>query len=113
MTATQMQQEVLIALFRLCRATRHVSAKTLAEAVGTTPTRAAACLVELEHAGLCDASRARLTMLGLATAAQLGAAAGGGGNLRELPAATPRPDAAPRALPLVARPSEAPVAVHC
>src|SRR6185436_20630754 len=72
MTAAHVKPEstqVLIALFELCRNDAHVSARTLAQAVDTTPTRAAAALVELERAGLCDASRARLTMLGLATAA--------------------------------------------
>jgi hypothetical protein len=71
------EQQVLHALFCLSRANQHISATTLAASVGTTPTRAAAGLLALERAGLVDATRARLTMLGLATAVRLGPAAGG------------------------------------
>ena len=42
-----------------------------------SPTVAAGALVALERAGLVDASRARLTMLGLARAARLEATGGG------------------------------------
>lgn len=72
-----LQRRILHALFTLSRDTRHISARTLADAVGTTPTRAASTLVALERAGLCDASRARLTMLGLAQAARASSGAGG------------------------------------
>ena len=88
------EQQVLYVLFCLSRDSRHISATTLAAAVGTTPTRAASALLSLERARLVDASRARLTMLGLATAVRLGPAAGG-------PLRAPR--AAPRAVPAVAR----------
>jgi hypothetical protein len=105
--AADLQSKILIALFELCRDTSHVSARTLADAAGTTPTRAAACLLALERAGLCDASRARLTMLGLATVARLGAASGGGaqGKVRRLP--PPRAEG-PRRMPLAALPSQPP-----
>jgi hypothetical protein len=104
---SSLQRRILHALFALSRDTQHISAATLADAVGTTPTRAAATLIALERAGLCDASRARLTMLGLAAAARMGSARGG----------TPRaPKVAPRSIqaidsaaePLAALPSTAP-----
>lgn len=101
-----LQRRILHALFALSRDTRHISARTLADAAGTTPTRAAAALVALERAGLCDASRARLTMLGLARAARMGSARGGGPRrkpepAREAPTAVP-PDQ--RDEPLAAAP---------
>jgi hypothetical protein len=71
------QHQLLHALFRLSRDTRHISATTLAAEVGLTPTLAAQTLVALERAGLVDASRARLTLLGLATAVRLGPASSG------------------------------------
>jgi hypothetical protein len=74
---THLEQQTLYALFCLSRDTRHISASTLAAALSVTPTCAAAALVALERAGLVDASRARLTMLGLAQAVRLGSAAGG------------------------------------
>jgi hypothetical protein len=74
---THLEQQILHALFCLSRDTRHISASTLAAALQVTPTRAAAALVALERAGLCDATRARLTMFGLAQAVRLGPAAGG------------------------------------
>ena len=70
-------QQTLYALFCLSRDTRHISAASLAAVLGITPTQAASALVELERKGLVDASRARLTMLGLAAAARIGSAAGG------------------------------------
>jgi hypothetical protein len=76
-----LQRRILHALFTLSRDTRHISARTLADAVGTTPTRAASTLIALERAGLCDASRARLTMLGLARAVR--ASSGAGGSQRQ------------------------------
>jgi hypothetical protein len=71
------QHQLLHALFCLSRDTRHISATTLAAEVGLTPTVAAQTLVALERAGLVDASRARLTLLGLATAVRLGPASSG------------------------------------
>jgi hypothetical protein len=76
---------ILVALFCLCRDTRPVDASTLGHATGLSPTQAAEALLALERAGWVDASRARLTMLGLARATQLSARAGhghGGGGLR-------------------------------
>jgi hypothetical protein len=64
-------ESILVALFCLCRDTRPVDATTLGQFTGLTPTQAAQTLVALERSGLVDASRARLTMLGLARAAQL------------------------------------------
>ena len=84
--ADSLQRKLLHALFALSRDTRHISARTLADAVGTTPTRAAAGLIALERAGLCDASRARLTMVGLATAARMGSVRGGGPRRMPKPA---------------------------
>jgi hypothetical protein len=95
------EQQVLHALFCLSRDTRHIDATTLAAALSLTPTRAADALLALEHAGLVDASRARLTMLGLATAVRLGPAAGG-----------PRLDLAAIAPPPAPGPSEVPVAAR-
>ncbi len=77
---------ILLALFTLCRETRHISAATLAAAAHTTPTEAARALVALERAGLVDATRARLTMPGLAAAARL-QASGTGGPALDLEAA--------------------------
>jgi DNA-binding transcriptional ArsR family regulator len=68
---------ILFALFCLSRDTRHIDASELARAAGVSPTSAAEALVVLERAGLVDASRARLTMLGLARAAKLSGAGGG------------------------------------
>jgi len=96
---------ILYALYCLSRDTRHISAQTLARAVDVTPTRAARALVALEAAGLVDASRARLTMLGLAKAVAAGADLSGRGlDLQAAVAAAP----ASAALPVAARPSEPP-----
>jgi len=94
------EQQVLHALFCLSRDTRHIDATTLAAALSLTATRAADALLSLEHAGLVDASRARLTMLGLATAVRLGPAAGG-----------PRLDLA-AAVTVERRPSRVPLAAR-
>lgn len=100
--ADSLQRKLLHALFALSRDTRHISARTLADAVGTTPTRAAAGLIALERAGLCDASRARLTMVGLATAARMGSTRSGGGS-RKVRSIAPRPAVqVPEAEPLAA-----------
>jgi hypothetical protein len=67
----------LFALFCLSRDTRHIDASEIALAAGLSTTVAAEALVVLERAGLVDATRARLTMLGLARAAKLSGAGGG------------------------------------
>lgn len=64
----QLLQHTLQAIFSLSRETLPVDATSIARAVGTTPVRVAEALVELEQRGWVDASRARLTMLGLAKA---------------------------------------------
>ena len=68
----------LFALFCLSRDTGFIDAAALGQATGQTPTQAAESLLRLERAGWVDASRARLTMLGLARAAQLAARFGRG-----------------------------------
>jgi hypothetical protein len=80
---------ILFALFCLSRDTRHIDATELACAARVTPTVAGQALLALERAGLVDASRARLTMLGLARATKL-AAAGGGQQGLDLRQAKPR-----------------------
>ena len=74
---TAVEHDVLIVLFQLSRDTQHISAQTLAEAVHHTPTQTGAALVRLERRGLVDATRARLTMMGLILATRLGAGSGG------------------------------------
>lgn len=64
----QLIQRTLQAIFSLSRETLPVDATSLARVVGTSPMRVAEALVELERRGWVDASRARLTMLGLAKA---------------------------------------------
>jgi hypothetical protein len=76
------QRQVLRALFCLSRDTRPISAVTIADASGITPTRAAEALVELERGGWVDASRARLTLRGLALAVRIRDGAGGLGKKR-------------------------------
>jgi hypothetical protein len=102
--SASLQRRILHALFALSRDTQHNSAATLADAVGTTPPRAAATLIALERAGLCDASRARLTMLGLATAARMGSARGGAPRARRPPHVPAQPAVAQEE-PLAAAPS--------
>ncbi len=74
---TATTDRILFALFCLSRDTRQIDASELARAAGVSPTVAAEELVVLERAGLVDASRARLTMLGLARAVKLSGAGGG------------------------------------
>lgn len=64
----QLLNNTLQAMFSLSRATLPVDASSIARVVGTSPVRVAEALVVLEQRGLVDASRARLTMLGLAKA---------------------------------------------
>jgi DNA-binding transcriptional ArsR family regulator len=104
------QHQVLRALFQLSRDTQHISATTLADAVGLTPTQTAAALVALEHAGLVDASRARLTMVGLATAVRVGPASSGAKRARRPLRAFAEPSPAPASEPLAAQPSWLPIA---
>src|SRR5262252_8820511 len=96
---------VLYALFCLSRDTLHIDAAELAHATGVTITAAAEALLALERTGLVDASRARLTMLGLARAARL-AGQGGGQPAIDLGQARPR-NAAARPAPLAAATSNA------
>ena len=90
----------LYALFCLSRDTCHIDVGGLSRATGETPTRIARALVELEQAGLVDATRARLTMLGLAKAAAAGEDLGGIGL--DLEAARAEPESP---LPIAARSS--------
>lgn len=83
---TTFEQQTLYVLFCLSRDNRRTDASALAAALGATPTHAAQALIALERAGLVDATCARLTMRGLATALRKGPAALGGtllGRARE------------------------------
>ena len=100
---TPITQQTLYALFCLSRDTRHISAASLAAVLGVTATQAAAALLELERAGLVDASRARLTMLGLATASRIGSASGG--PKVDLGKATARKPQVDKPLPVAASPA--------
>ncbi len=80
---------ILYALYCLSRDTRHIDASELGRAAGVRTTEAARALVALERASLVDATRARLTMLGLARAAAL-SASGQGGPRVDLRHAQPR-----------------------
>lgn len=105
-TLSAIERDVLIALFRLSRDTQHISAKTLAAEVSSTPTQTGAALVRLEDLGVVDATRARLTMKGLVLAAQLGAGSGG----PRMSHTKPQHKAAPveESLPVAALPSQPP-----
>lgn len=92
---------ILYALFCLSRDTRHIDATELACAARAAVTEAAQALLALERSGLVDASRARLTMLGLARAAAM-SGAGGGQPRVDLRHAKPRKSRA--ASPLAAAP---------
>jgi hypothetical protein len=98
------EQQVLYALFCLSRDTQHIDATTLAMALSLTPTRAASALLALEREGLVDASRARLTMLGLASAVRLGRAEGGPRLPLGAACALAKPSA--RRLPIAAKPAD-------
>jgi DNA-binding MarR family transcriptional regulator len=58
----------LYALYTLSRATLPIDAGAIGRLISLTPTQVASALIELERAGLVNASRARLTMAGLAIA---------------------------------------------
>jgi hypothetical protein len=104
---TAVEHDVLIVLFQLSRDTQHISAQTLAEAVHHTPTQTGAALVRLERRGLVDATRARLTMMGLMLATRLGA--GSGGPRVAVPAVA-KFEGARAELPVAALPSQPPPA---
>jgi hypothetical protein len=72
-------KRVLQALLLQSRDNRPISAASLAAMAGVTPTRAATALCTLELAGLANASRARLTMLGLVAALAQDGTLGGAG----------------------------------
>ena len=73
------ENRILYAVFCMSRDTLAIDAGSLGRVVNTSATQAARALVRLERAGLIDATRARLTMLGLAAAAAAGSALGGTG----------------------------------
>ena len=74
-----LQNKILYALYCMSRDTMAIDAGSPGRVTGSSATDAAASLVALELAGLVDATRARLTMLGLAKAAAAGADLGGTG----------------------------------
>jgi hypothetical protein len=82
---THTADRILHALFCLSRDTRHIDATSLGQAIGCSATQAAQALVQLEKQGLVNATRARLTLPGLARAAQMQAKHGGGGGGHGLP----------------------------
>ena len=77
---THIADRILLALFSLSRDTRPIDATRLGRATGHSATLAARALLFLEKHGWVDATRARLTLLGLARAVQIGADHGGGGG---------------------------------
>ena len=97
--STPATHRVLIALFSLSRGTLPIDAGVLGRLAGLSPTGAARALIQLEAEGLVDATRARLTLLGLAHAARLTAAGSGGGIPH-----------APMRAPLLRSPALAPLA---
>ena len=90
---------ILHAVFALSQANRRVTAGTIGAVSGVSATQAARALIALERQGLVDASRARLTMLGLARAVATGAQSGGHG----IDLQAHEPVAMPQRLPLAAR----------
>jgi hypothetical protein len=66
----------LYALFCLVRQTLPVHSGTLGRLTGRSASEIALDLLQLESSGLAEAATARLTMLGLARAAQLARASG-------------------------------------
>ena len=59
---------VLETLHTLSAMQARIDASSLAHRLGTTPTTVALALIRLEQLGLADATRARLTLRGLAVA---------------------------------------------
>ncbi|MDD9943729.1 MAG: hypothetical protein OXU20_21990 [Myxococcales bacterium] len=94
------EDRILHTIYCLSRDTRPIDAVILGRAVAISATAAAEALVRLERASLVDASRARLTMLGLARACQIGGQLTGASAGPGAVAAVPRP--APAAPPLAA-----------
>jgi hypothetical protein len=90
---------ILYALYCFSRDTCRIDASALARSCGVSATRAAHAMLELERAGLVDATRARLTLLGLARAVALGAQGSGSPGI-DLSHAKPR--VPPRAAGLAA-----------
>jgi hypothetical protein len=72
----QSTDPTLYALFCLRRHTLPVHSGSLARLTGRSATETALDLLQLESLGLVDANHARLTMLGLARAAQLAGVSG-------------------------------------
>lgn len=68
---------VLYALFCMSRATLQIDAAAIADATGLSTVAAGESLIRLERADLVDATRARLTMRGLAKAVSLKTDLGG------------------------------------
>ena len=91
--------DILHAVFLFSRANRRFDATTLGIAARVSATRAGVALCALERAGLVDASRARLTMLGLARAVATGATGSGGGRVQldRVQAIAPRHEPVPLA----------------
>jgi hypothetical protein len=90
---------ILYALYCFSRDTCRIDASALARSCGVSATLAAQAMVELERAGLVDATRARLTLLGLARAVALGRRGSGSPGV-DLSQAQPR--VPPRAAGLAA-----------
>jgi hypothetical protein len=80
---------ILYALYCFSRDTCRIDASALARSCGVSATRAASAMLQLERAGLVDATRARLTLLGLARAVALGAPGSGSPRI-DLSHAKPR-----------------------
>lgn len=114
---THIADRILLALFSLSRDTRPIDATRLGRATGHSATLAARALLFLEKHGWVDATRARLTLLGLARAVQIGSNHGGGGGNRrgpvplhsaDLEASARTAPKARRRVPLAALPAPAP-----
>jgi hypothetical protein len=103
---------ILVALYCLSRDTCHIDATSLGRTAGVSATAAAEALVNLERAGLVDASRARLTMLGLARAARIEAAGGGGRRIDLRASSAVRTAAAPLAAAAVDEREEGALATY-
>lgn len=105
---------VLHAIFHLSQATAAIDATAIARQTGLSPSAAATACLALESDGLVDATRARLTMLGLARACATGAGQGGLSRpverRRAVPSTAARPDVEPALPPLAAQPARAPLA---
>lgn len=104
----QMLHAVLYALYALAQADRPADAGSIARAANVTTTQAAQALVELERCRLVDASRARLTMRGLAMAVSRSAkVAADQVQVRDAPRASTLPPRQPAPAHSRARPGKA------